>query len=220
MHKHYIGFWAQTIYDDPLVFPQELPLCKDAALRLKLVRYLNAGTVHEIYRGWSYCRYRCGISGEKMGDSELTDGTWVWPIGLAHYVDTHHVSLPPEFVNTVMGLPTDPSLSKYTIPDGYWNAWSQQQRTQSNKHLVSQLREQCDHEYALMLEQEYESQARAAGTSSKKCIWRGCATSALKGRVFCARHLVAGDDEELNSSANPQRAHYTDVFLESLASEK
>lgn len=220
MHKHYIGFWAQTIYDDPLIFPHEVPRCTNATLREAMVRYLNAGTVHTVYRGYYSCCYHCGISGQKMGHCDLTDGMWVWPSGLAHYVDTHHISLPPEVVNSVMELPTDPSHSKYTTPDDYWNAWCQQQRTQSNKHLVLQLREQCDREYAQMLEQKYESQTRATETSGKKCIWRGCSAAAFNGRVFCARHLDARNDEEVNSSANPQRAHYTDVFLESLASEK
>ncbi|MFE0464033.1 YrhB domain-containing protein [Kitasatospora sp. NPDC058965] len=28
----------------------------------------------------------------------LTDGTWLWPGGLAHYVEQHHLRLPPDFV--------------------------------------------------------------------------------------------------------------------------
>lgn len=217
---HYIGFWARTIYDDPLVFPQELPICSDVALREKMIRYLNAGIVHEVYRGWSYCRYHCGISDEEMGDCELTDGTWVWPIGLAHYVDTHHISLPPEFVNSVLELPLDPSLSQYTTPDAYWIVWSQQQRTQSKKHLVSQLREQCDRECSLALEQEYESQTRETGMSSKKCIWKSCTSAALKDRVFCARHLDARANQgELKVYAWERRFHYTSVFLQALKSQ-
>jgi len=220
MRQHYIGFWARTIYDDPLVFPQEVSKCADAALCRKMVCYLNAGTVHEIYRGWSYCHYHCGIPDEEMGDSELTDGKWVWPSGLAHYVDTHHVSLPPEFVNSVVGLTPNPFLSEYTTSDGCWNAWSQQQRTQSNKHLVSQLREQCDRECALALEQAYESLTRETGTSSKKCIWQSCTAAALNDRVFCAKHLDAlANQGELKVNAWERRFHYTDVFLQSLRSE-
>ena len=32
-----------------------------------------------------------------MGCTELTDGVWVWPVGLAHYVEHHDVRLPDEF---------------------------------------------------------------------------------------------------------------------------
>ena len=32
------------------------------------------------------------------GSLELTDGTYVWPEGLAHYVEQHGVKLPGEFL--------------------------------------------------------------------------------------------------------------------------
>jgi hypothetical protein len=36
-----------------------------------------------------------------MGSWDLTDGEWVWPQGLAHYVQRHWVCLPDEFVETM-----------------------------------------------------------------------------------------------------------------------
>ncbi|MGV9322224.1 hypothetical protein [Streptomyces sp. NPDC003660] len=33
--------------------------------------------------------------------SLITDGTWVWPIELAHYVRRHHVALPHEFITHI-----------------------------------------------------------------------------------------------------------------------
>jgi hypothetical protein len=33
-----------------------------------------------------------------MGCRDLTDGTWVWPEGLTHYVRVHHVALPASFL--------------------------------------------------------------------------------------------------------------------------
>jgi hypothetical protein len=36
-----------------------------------------------------------------MGDSDLTDGIWVWPEGLEHYVRHHHVRLPGQFIHTM-----------------------------------------------------------------------------------------------------------------------
>ena len=33
-----------------------------------------------------------------MGSHCLTDGAWVWPEGLTHYVECHDVRLPGEFV--------------------------------------------------------------------------------------------------------------------------
>ncbi|HEY1188039.1 MAG TPA: hypothetical protein VGE74_10300 [Gemmata sp.] len=36
-----------------------------------------------------------------MGGRDLTDGVWMWPEGLAHYVECHAVRLPDEFVSTM-----------------------------------------------------------------------------------------------------------------------
>jgi hypothetical protein len=33
-----------------------------------------------------------------MGSQDLTDGVWVWPEGLAHYVSAHSVRLPEMFL--------------------------------------------------------------------------------------------------------------------------
>ena len=33
-----------------------------------------------------------------MGSRDLTDGVWVWPEGLAHYVRDHGVVLPTSFI--------------------------------------------------------------------------------------------------------------------------
>ncbi|WP_329177353.1 hypothetical protein [Streptomyces sp. NBC_01477] len=41
--------------------------------------------------------------------SLLTDGTWIWPIDLAHYVRRHHAALPTEFLDHIRAL-------SYTVP--------------------------------------------------------------------------------------------------------
>jgi hypothetical protein len=33
-----------------------------------------------------------------LGSADLTDGLWIWPEGLCHYIDVHSVRLPDEFV--------------------------------------------------------------------------------------------------------------------------
>lgn len=63
--------------------------------------YLESGLVARVYMGYSTCRV-CGKSDN--GDSELTDGTWVWPSGLAHYVREHAVRLPAEFTQHAIAV--------------------------------------------------------------------------------------------------------------------
>ncbi|SDY98174.1 hypothetical protein SAMN05421684_2726 [Asanoa ishikariensis] len=65
----------------------------EAAEREMLVAYLRSGTHFVACAGFSLCRF-CGASN---GSSEQTDGEhFVWPEGLAHYVEAHGVGLPQE----------------------------------------------------------------------------------------------------------------------------
>ena len=57
--------------------------------------YLGRGILAHVFMGWSTCRI-CGK--DDNGDLEYTDGTYLWPSGLAHYVKDHGVRLPDEFV--------------------------------------------------------------------------------------------------------------------------
>ncbi|MEV4535024.1 hypothetical protein AB0J82_14455 [Asanoa sp. NPDC049518] len=55
--------------------------------------YPRSGTCFVAAAGFSTCRF-CAA---RNGSVELTDGEhFIWPDGLAHYVETHQVSLPPD----------------------------------------------------------------------------------------------------------------------------
>jgi hypothetical protein len=71
----------------------------DPAELLGVLAYLRAGQEWIQFRGWSYCRFNCGIAPSALGDRDLTDGVWVWPEGLAHYVERHSVRLPHELID-------------------------------------------------------------------------------------------------------------------------
>jgi hypothetical protein len=62
--------------------------------------YLRGGEVDAMYKGISYCRFRKNgcTPPTNMGSCDLTDGVWIWPEGLAHYVEAHEVWLPDSFV--------------------------------------------------------------------------------------------------------------------------
>jgi hypothetical protein len=72
-----------------------------------------------------------------MGSSDLSDGFWVWPEGLAHYIEDHHVVLPDDFIRHVLAAPScrlDCELPELaTQPDGssrlpvtyeFWLNWA------------------------------------------------------------------------------------------------
>lgn len=60
----------------------------------ELEYYLSSGSRGRAYMGHSECR----ICGAQNGAGEFTDGSYVWPEGLLHYVAEHNVRLPDEFV--------------------------------------------------------------------------------------------------------------------------
>jgi hypothetical protein len=62
-----------------------------------LSSYLRGGREHSTWMG-STCR----ICGKANGSRCMTDGMFVWPEGLAHYVEDHHVALDPLFVSWIM----------------------------------------------------------------------------------------------------------------------
>ena len=62
---------------------------------MEIGAYLRAGKV-SFFAGYSYCRFQCGGAG--LRSRELTDGTWAWPEGLAHYEEVHKIKLRDEFV--------------------------------------------------------------------------------------------------------------------------
>ena len=63
-------------------------------MRQMVADYLTRGRTLVRYRGLSPCRF-CG---RHNGSKELTDGTYCWPEGLAHYLSAHAVRLPDDFV--------------------------------------------------------------------------------------------------------------------------
>jgi hypothetical protein len=92
-----VGYWKSE--DEPNFPDPQLLVCNDIEEKPNIIEYLDSGIICEFSLGYSYCRFDCGIPEDKMGDSDLTDGIWVWPQGLSHYVSLHNVQLPSEFIN-------------------------------------------------------------------------------------------------------------------------
>ena len=94
-----IGFWYGEGKDsdlpDPAWFVDENYPEQE---KKEVIDYLKKGKKVNLYRGWSNCR----ICGEKTpGGSDDTDGLYVFPSGLVHYVEKHNLRLPDEFIQRV-----------------------------------------------------------------------------------------------------------------------
>src|SRR5262245_58166622 len=101
-----IGYWRElpmvelgreSWHADPLIILEALG---PRAPEPELLSYLRGGHVFEVWRGYSWCLIRCGLSDPDLGYRDFTDGLWVWPEGLVHYVEAHELALPAEFLAT------------------------------------------------------------------------------------------------------------------------
>jgi len=121
-----IGYWARS--ERPSVYPHPKALVRPewrAEDRGRIVAYLRAGAVLQEYCGFSCCRF-CEMTN---GSRELTDGEWVWPEGLPHYVEAHQVCLPDEVVVAMEArswqVPANPTAGGYsTVDESFWVGWA------------------------------------------------------------------------------------------------
>lgn len=126
-----IGFWFNERAPSTYPRPQLLVGAWHDHERAAVLRYLRSGETLCDYMGTAHCRFAC--SGVSLGSRDLTDGTWAWPEGLAHYVERHEVRLPERFVAHVMargGVVAPfamPPLVAGILDDGPWLAWSRAQ---------------------------------------------------------------------------------------------
>jgi hypothetical protein len=98
---HRIGYWQERGAEH---LPRPETLMDGATSggahsleRARVAALLRAGTSVFGSVGYSTCRV-CGL---QNGRDELTDGTYVWPEGLAHYVEAHGVVLPVEVTSAM-----------------------------------------------------------------------------------------------------------------------
>ena len=55
------------------------------------------------YRGWSWCRFGCL---EANGSADKTDGTYIFPEGLVHYIDQHPFYIFLELISQIRRIAT------------------------------------------------------------------------------------------------------------------
>lgn len=67
-------------------------------LKRKILDYLSSGEILSAFLGLRDCKFGCPLNEPVIYDRGLTDGVWVWPYELIHYVSVHDVDLPEEFV--------------------------------------------------------------------------------------------------------------------------
>ena len=111
-----IGYWHED-EDDRFPDPHDLvDESWDGSERSLVASYLEEGFVPWVYAGLSTCRF-CGASN---GCAELTDGVYLWPEGLAHYVREHAVRLPTDVVEHIVAHSA--ALEALTVDHDWWRS--------------------------------------------------------------------------------------------------
>ena len=93
-----IGMWNSdeiNLY----IHPQELMSVDSYSNKEKLIAYLDSGEVFQSWLGDADCQLGCGE--DDLATTDLTDGVWLWPQSLSHYIDAHDVVLPDAFLSHV-----------------------------------------------------------------------------------------------------------------------
>ena len=121
-----VGYWRSE-YEPTLPDPREhLDETWDDDERELVVAYLQGGLPVLHMMGFSPCRI-CDLSAN--GNAELTDGSYLWPQGLAHYVQDHRVRLPPEFERHVLDrweILEEAAIRARKAPPNRWMRMTQQ----------------------------------------------------------------------------------------------
>lgn len=110
-----IGFWKSA--DEP-TFPEPSSFVDKTWNRTErdlVIKYLKSGYRLINYAGESWCRFGCRDI--NMGTATLTDGTYVWPEGLAHYLEKHNVRLPKKIVKHIL---TGNKIDHANLRDSFW----------------------------------------------------------------------------------------------------
>jgi hypothetical protein len=96
-----IGYWCNNHHAD-LPDPRNyIDLGWDQTERDAVIQHLKNGKPTAFWRGWSNCR----ICGKNNGSYCLSDGTYIWPGGFAHYLEDHGVKPPDEFIQHILPKP-------------------------------------------------------------------------------------------------------------------
>jgi len=111
-----IGYWRsdrEPQWPDP---EQWIDEAMPEYARQLVADFLRAGQRTPWVAAWpSFCR----LCGSGVGNGERTEGTFVWPDGLAHYVADHRVRLPAKFVGQAVMWADQAS---WEIDPSWWRA--------------------------------------------------------------------------------------------------
>ncbi|WP_123955444.1 hypothetical protein [Frondihabitans sp. 762G35] len=110
-----VGYWRNANRLDLLDVGASVNAALTTSDAEDTANYLSRGFVARAWMGRSTCR----ICGATNGSLDLSDGIYVWPEGLAHYVPEHKVQLPNQFLTHLESQ--SEALEKRVIDESWWS---------------------------------------------------------------------------------------------------
>ncbi len=209
----HIGYWINDVREETLCAPQEVVGFLPPKIRTRVADYLDRGgnEVMLAQGGTSWCRFCCGIESTAMGSQEWSDGHWVWPAGLSHYVREHEVMLPEEFIRDAQakhpfwdGAGKRPELMSGRGADAtLWETWCASHRSPAFVQRLRRARDEADVQAPAVREAAWQARIREAlatrGLGSGNCQFAGCRETPLAGMRICARHYAWSPSDDASS---------------------
>jgi len=192
-----IGYWITSLRDQVYYPPQEFVLNSPPEWQALVANYLDNGEVFEVYRGSPWCRFSCGYSNSNMGYRDLSDGYFVWPDNLSHYVRDHNVQLPQDFIQHVQsGTPPIPKESWALDRDvTYWQDWCRTHVSDNFRNRLQAALNEANIRAKSIIDKVVLEMETVTGLADSCCIWKGCSNRALDGAVLCARCVIKGNED-------------------------
>ncbi len=196
----FIGRWISYLTDCEYPPPHELVGELDPQIRASIVEYLRSGHQLHLFRGYSTCLFSCG---HEEVHAMCTDGTWVWPLDYAHYVEVHGVLVPPDFCNSVLNSSIlqefDVNWQSQEHDLTFWREWCEQNADRSFRSRLSTALVDAKRRLSELVLQKTDELERECGLSSATCHWSGCTQQALLGKALCARCILKGNESAFGS---------------------
>jgi|GEM_PF-1699449 len=212
-----IGYWIESLDDDQFLAPQEVAEKLAPDMVEKVVSYLQAGKPYEQYRGFSWCRFSCGCPSDQMGSAELTNGYWIWPEGLIHYVEAHRVDLPEAFLADALRKSAPKSSITEADPSlEFWKGWCAQNRSLAFRQQLMTARQGAEKEARNALREKITVLQIEYGVSDQICLCTGCNEKALQTKVFCAEHFLGNGRSGIDGD---ESWHFFNALLKDFGQE-
>ncbi|QHT65723.1 hypothetical protein GXP67_03095 [Rhodocytophaga rosea] len=128
-----IGYWHSIFepeFPDPAWFRDEE---WNVAEKQMVITHLLQSHPLADWTGQSWCRFRCAET--QLGSKDLTDGTYIFPEGLVHYLQNHHIRLPEKFIQHVQQykhIQINFGLEQCVIEFNWWTnqkGWNRNQQS-------------------------------------------------------------------------------------------